>query len=143
MEIKTKSVQGTQQIAKRLAKELRGGDVIALYGNLGSGKTVFAQGIARGLGIKRRILSPTFTLVRSYPISLDYQDLIFYHMDLYRAESLRDYQSLGLDEIFLGDSIVAIEWAEKIKKVLPKARIDVFLKTLRKNERLIKIKRHQ
>ena len=125
MEIKTKSVQGTRQVAKRLAKELRGGDVVALYGNLGSGKTVFVQGLAKALGIKRRILSPTFVFLRSYPFVLKRAWLIFHHIDLYRGKSKNDYVNLGLEELFLPNSIVVIEWAEKIKIFLPKKRIDV------------------
>src|SRR3990167_5015394 len=127
MKIKKKSGQGTRQVAKRLAKELRGGDVVALYGNLGSGKTVFVQGLAKALGIKKRILSPTFVFVRSYPTFVNHKKLIFHHVDLYRADSLGDYRLLGLEDFFSKDSIVAIEWAEKIKKFLPKTRIDVLM----------------
>lgn len=142
MEIKTNSPHSTQKVGKKLGQSLEGPQLIALYGNLGSGKTTFIQGLAQGLGIEKRILSPTFVFVRSYPILLDRQDLFFYHIDLYRAQFERDYQHLGLDELFLGNSIVAIEWAEKIKKILPKARIDISIKSLSENERFIKIKRH-
>ena len=139
MEIKTKSVQGTRQVAKRLAKELRGGDVVALYGNLGSGKTVFVQGLAKALGIKRRILSPTFVFLRSYPFVLKRAWLIFHHLDLYRGKSKNDYVNLGLEELFLPNSIVVIEWAEKIKIFLPKKRIDVKLRIIDDDTRSIKI----
>src|SRR3990167_5944808 len=139
MKIKKKSGQGTRQVAKRLAKELRGGDVVALYGNLGSGKTVFVQGLAKALGIKRRILSPTFVFLRSYPFVLKRAWLIFHHIDLYRGKSKNDYVNLGLEELFLPNSIVVIEWAEKIKIFLPKKRIDVKLRIIDDDTRSIKI----
>lgn len=139
METKTRSAHQTQEVAKKFASCLKGGETIALYGDLGSGKTIFVQGLAKALGIKTRILSPTFVFIRSYPTLIDRKKLIFQHVDLYRVDSLRDYQGLGLEELFSKDSIVAIEWAEKIKEFLPKKRIDVKIEKEDDDARTIKI----
>ncbi|OGE12951.1 tRNA (adenosine(37)-N6)-threonylcarbamoyltransferase complex ATPase subunit type 1 TsaE, partial [Candidatus Curtissbacteria bacterium RIFOXYB2_FULL_41_10] len=86
METTTISEKQTQKIAQNFAKNLKGGDTVALYGDLGSGKTVFVKGLAKGLGIKRRITSPTFVFVKSYKISKGF----FHHVDLYRGEQQED-----------------------------------------------------
>ena len=142
MEVKTNTPFATQKIAQDLAKNLKGGEVIALFGDLGAGKTVFVQGLARGLGIKRRIISPSFVFMRTYPIILSHQTLTFYHLDLYKGESMADLASLGLDEIFSPESVVVLEWANKIKNILPKKRIDVFLKIIDEKTRAIEIKKY-
>jgi len=113
--------------------------IIALTGELGSGKTTFVQGLARGLGIKKRVLSPTFILMRQYAIRyMPYAN--FYHVDLYRVENEKDVRGLGLSEIWSNpENIVAIEWAEKIKKILPKKRIDIRFNYLNNNQRKITI----
>jgi len=138
MEIVTKSAKETQKLGQKLAASLKKREVIALYGELGSGKTTFVQGLARGLGIKQRIISPTFVFIRQYEIR-DTQD-VFYHADLYRIDKAEDTRGLGLEEIFVDpNAIVAIEWAEKIKKILPKERIDIYFNYLSQNKREIKI----
>ena len=120
----TNSPKKTQDIACRFAKILEKGDVVCLYGDLGSGKTTFVQGLANGLGMKNRIISPTFVIIRSYELKIG----IFYHLDLYRTENEKDFQSLGLDEILNNKkNIVVVEWAEKLNKSLPKKRIDIEL----------------
>lgn len=123
----TNNFKETQKLGKDFAKSLEGGDVVALYGDLGSGKTTFVQGLASGLGIKNRIISPTFIIVRNYRI-MNHESRImnFYHIDLYRPENERDIESLGIDEI-IGDknNIVVIEWAEKLKSQMPAKRIDI------------------
>ena len=141
MEVKTNTPFATQKIAQDLAKNLKGGEVIALFGDLGAGKTVFVQGLARGLGIKRRIISPSFVFMRTYPIILGQKSLTFYHLDLYKGESMADLASLGLDEIFSPESVVVLEWADRIKKELPKKRINVFFETIDEKTRRISIKR--
>lgn len=141
MEIKTNSPRQSQKVAENLAKTLEAGDVIALYGDLGAGKTIFAQGLARGLKIKRKITSPTFVFMRSYSFVKNKQPLTFYHLDLYRGEENSDFRSLGLEEIFSKDSIVVLEWAEKIKQSLPKKRIDITIESINEKTRKIKIKR--
>lgn len=131
----------TKKIAKDFAKLLKGGDVVALFGDLGSGKTVFVKGLARGLGIKTTITSPTFVLIKSYPIYRAQKSLNFYHLDLYRVSGAKDIESLGLEELFSKDAIVVIEWADRLKH-LSKKRIDVFLEAINGHTRRITIKRY-
>ncbi len=141
MEVKTNSPRETQKVAEKFAKEISAGDVIALYGNLGAGKTVFAQGLAKGLNIKRKIVSPTFVFMRSYPFNIGKAQLTFYHIDLYRGEREKDFENLGLEEVFSPDSVVVLEWADRIKNMLPKKRIEVYFESPNEKTRRIKIKR--
>lgn len=143
MEIKTKSPIETKKVAEQFSKELFGGEIIALYGNLGAGKTVFVQGIAKGLKIKRNITSPTFVFMRTYPVKIKGRDLNFYHLDLYRGNNTADFEALGLGEIFTDDSIVVLEWAERLKNKLPKKRIDIEISVVNEKTRKIKIKRNK
>ncbi len=127
------------------AKKLKGGDIVALYGDLGSGKTTFVQGMAKGFGIKRRIISPTFIIVRTYRlhrISKRKRALYFYHSDLYRVKSLDDIRGLGIQEI-IGDlrNIVAIEWAEKMGNLLPEKRWDIHFAYQLEDKRLVQLER--
>ncbi len=141
MEVKTNSPRETQKVAEKFAKEIRAGDVIALYGDLGAGKTVFTQGLAKGLNIKRKIVSPTFVFMRSYPFNIGKTQLTFYHIDLYRTEREKDFENLGLEEVFSPDSVVVLEWADRIKKMLPKKRIEVHFESPNEKTRKIKIRR--
>lgn len=137
---KTKSPKETQKLGEKFAKSLKGGEVIALYGDLGAGKTVFVQGLARGLGIKKGVVSPTFVFMRSYPFRLNRKQFVFYHLDLYRGESNQDFEALGLEEIFAPDSVVVLEWANKIEKELPKDNIKVYFERQDERTRNITIK---
>ena len=147
MEVITKSAQETQKLGEKVGCDLKrgfsqtGGRIIALYGELGSGKTTFVQGLARGLEIKRRIISPTFVFVRQYSIIAHQSStIIFYHIDLYRIKKTEETQGLGLEEILADKkAFVAIEWAEKIKNILPKKRIDIYFKYLNRRKRKIVI----
>jgi tRNA threonylcarbamoyladenosine biosynthesis protein TsaE len=138
---KTISAHQTQKVAQKFALTLEVGDIIALFGDLGAGKTVFVKGLARGLSIKKRILSPSFVFIRSYPIDFKNKKLTFHHIDLYRGYKIKDFENLGLDEIFSSDSIIAIEWADRIKNSLPKNRIDVLIEVIDEKTRRIKIDR--
>ncbi len=133
----------TQKIGEKIAHTLKGGDVITLEGNLGSGKTTFVQGLARGLGIKQHMISPTFIIVRKYnlpTITNALRTKHFYHIDLYRIESEKDIQGLGLEEIIKDpESIIAIEWPEKIDKILPKHKIDIHFEYLEDDKRKIEL----
>lgn len=138
--INTKNAAETKQFAHELAKQLKGGEILCLYGNLGSGKTTFVQGLAEGLGIKHRIISPTFIIVRSYKLN----KLNFFHIDLYRVDSASKMIGLGIDEIFNNKkNIIAVEWAEKLGKTLPKRRIDIKFTYLNKDQRNIDIKSYE
>lgn len=118
----TKSSKETQNLGLNFAKTLGKGNVICLYGELGSGKTTFVQGLAKGLGIKSRIISPTFIMVRSYSLEI----MNFYHIDLYRVESEEDIRGLGIEEIMNDkNNIVTIEWAQNLKSLMPKKRTDI------------------
>ena len=111
----------TRLIAKRFAQRLTGGDVLGLIGNLGAGKTVFVKGLAAGLGIKKNIASPTFVLMKIYPIPGPRQIKFLVHVDACRIKSSKDLLAVGAQEYFnRPDTVVAIEWADKIKKILPK-----------------------
>lgn len=144
MEIFTKSSEQTQEFGKKLAGDLKEGElsnVFCLYGDLGSGKTTFTQGFALGLEIKDRILSPTFVLMREYSLSepsLNFKR--FYHVDLYRFNSEKEVEVLGLEEIWNDPkNIIFIEWPEKIKGILPEKRVDIFFEYVSDEERKIKM----
>lgn len=125
----TQNSKETQNLGRDFGKSLRVGDIACLYGELGSGKTTFVQGLAKGLGIKQRIISPTFIIVRSYKIRINDKGLMindFYHIDLYRTNNDKDLEGLGIEEIINDkNNIIVIEWAEKMENLLPKKRIDI------------------
>ena len=141
----TNSSEETKDLGEEFGKNLKGREVIALYGDLGGGKTTFVQGLALGLGIEKRIISPTFIIIRTYALkeSSVFQKS-FYHIDLYRTESIKDIEGLGINEIITnGNNIVTIEWAEKIKEILPDRRTDIFFEYLGDNRREIKIIKYE
>lgn len=138
----TKSAQETQELGQRTGSDLKEGQVLALEGELGSGKTTFVQGLAQGLGIKERILSPTFIMIREYPVKKP-DTLIkhFYHVDLYRLEKAEEIEVLGLKEIWSDpENLVVIEWAEKIKNLLPEKRMEILFEYLGEEKRKVIIK---
>lgn len=136
----TSSSEETKNLGKQLAKELKPGDFLAFYGNLGSGKTTFIQGLAEGLGIKRRIISPTFIIVRHF----SFKKGNFYHVDLYRTETNNDLLSVGLDEIIEDKTnIVALEWAEKLGDLLPQNRYEIDCKYIDEYKREIRITKYE
>lgn len=106
----------TLDIGRIIGENLTGGQVVALTGELGTGKTCLTQGIARGLGISERyyITSPTFTLINEYPGRVP-----LYHMDVYRLSGSGDLEDMGYAEYFYGDGVVVVEWAEKVADILP------------------------
>lgn len=132
----TCSARETIGVGEGLAKGLSKGDVVALYGDLGSGKTTFVKGIGKGLGVKDayRINSPTFVLIKEYGASIP-----FYHMDLYRLDDIRQIEDIAVEEYIYGDGVVVIEWAEKLQAILPKKRIDVRFRIKGEDKREIKI----
>ncbi|MDE3840727.1 tRNA (adenosine(37)-N6)-threonylcarbamoyltransferase complex ATPase subunit type 1 TsaE [Bacillus methanolicus] len=102
----------TLEFSKRLSTFLKPGDVLALEGDLGAGKTTFTKGLAEGLGIKKNVNSPTFTIIKEY-----HGRLPLYHMDVYRVEDANE--DLGFDEYFEGDGVTVVEWAHLIEEQLP------------------------
>lgn len=120
----TSNPDETRLLAEELGRLLQPGDVIGLVGELGSGKTLFSQGLAQGLQVPEifYITSPTFAIINEYP-----GRIAFYHLDLYRVATATDLSDLGLEEILYGEGAVAIEWAEKLGDYLPGERLEVHL----------------
>ncbi len=140
--ITTNSFEETQQVGCDFAKKVKGGQVLALYGDLGSGKTTFMQGLAKGLGVKKNIISPTFIIMRSYKMGTRDEGRRIrnlYHLDLYRIENETQAEDLGLREL-MGDpqSVVAIEWPDKIENILPEKRINIYFEYLGDDKRSIR-----
>ena len=122
---KSNSAKETENIAKAFAKTLKSGDVVCLSGDLGAGKTAFTAGIAKGLGVKDCISSPTFTIVNCYNGTMP-----LYHFDVYRISDCDEMYDIGYEEYILGDGVTVIEWAEIIGDILPDNRYEV---SIRKN----------
>lgn len=116
IEVRTTSPEATEAFGRRLGARLRAGDVVALTGPLGSGKTVLARGLAQGAGARGYIASPSFVVVREYdaPVRV-------YHADLYRLERPDEIRDLGLDDLMDGSGIVIIEWADRARALLAEA----------------------
>ncbi|MBT2690935.1 tRNA (adenosine(37)-N6)-threonylcarbamoyltransferase complex ATPase subunit type 1 TsaE [Bacillus sp. ISL-47] len=112
--------EDTMGFSKRLGSLLRPGDVLALEGDLGAGKTTFTKGLAQGLGVIRNVNSPTFTIIKEYQGRLP-----LYHMDVYRVED--SFEDLGFDEYFEGNGVTVVEWAHLIKDQLPDELLTVSL----------------
>lgn len=120
-EIISKSQDMTLNLGIRFGAKAKSGAFFALNGDLGAGKSVFARGIARGLGISEPVQSPTFTIMNVY----DNARLPFYHFDAYRLDEEDELEALGYEDYFFGDGITVVEWAENIGAVIPKERIDI------------------
>ena len=119
-EVLTKSSVETKKVAAFLARSLKKGVVIAMEGNLGSGKTTFVQGFAKALGIRENVLSPTFVLMKIYPLSKKKKLKHLIHIDCYRLGSPSDLRHLGFRNLLKDkDAIILIEWADRIKKLIP------------------------
>jgi tRNA threonylcarbamoyladenosine biosynthesis protein TsaE len=117
--------------------------VLALKGDLGGGKTTFLKGFAQGLGIKQRITSPTFVIIKRFQLNnlTIKQFNNFYHIDCYRVQKPKEILNLGFREIIANSrNIVAIEWADRIKKILPKNSVLIEFRFLGKNTRMITFK---
>lgn len=134
----TKNEKATFNLGLALGKKCRGGEVFALYGDLGAGKTRLLQGLAVGLGVKSRVNSPTFNILKIYKSAGKVK--YFCHIDAYRLRSERDLIALGVEEFLSsGETVTAIEWAEKVKKIWPKEIRVVSIKQLSINNREIAI----
>ncbi len=115
------SPEETYEFAKRLGQESRSGEVYTLTGDLGAGKTLFAQGFAAGLGIHETVSSPTFTIMQMY----EGGRLPFYHFDVYRISSVDEMEEVGWEDYFYGDGVCIVEWAELVEEILPAGRIAI------------------
>ncbi len=132
MKIVTNSAQETIELGEQLGQHLKAGDVLGLIGELGSGKTTFVKGIGRGLGIKERegISSPSFVLIKEYTGKIP-----LFHFDLYRLDKIKDIEYLGVEEYLFDRGVCVIEWAEKMKMLLPDyLQIDLMIKSENKRE---------
>jgi tRNA threonylcarbamoyladenosine biosynthesis protein TsaE len=118
--VHSSSAAQTEALGRALGAAAFPGCVIALTGPLGAGKTVMAQGVARGLGVEEIVASPTFVYIRIHR-----GRLTFYHVDLYQIRRPEETESLGLDEVLSSDGVVAIEWADHAARWLPDERLDV------------------
>lgn len=134
----SKSVKETIAIGAKFAKGLKRGDCVALIGDLGAGKTVFTKGIAKGLGVKnvRYVNSPTFVIIKEYEGKFP-----LYHFDLYRLDGHSGFDDMNCEEYFYGDGVTVIEWADKIRELLPKRYIEVKLAVVDENKRKIEIRK--
>ena len=134
------SEEETKEIGKQIGKKLKKGDIVTLYGDFGSGKTVLVKGIAKGMKCKEQVKSPSFVFMHEYKGKFP-----IYHIDLYRVNNLNDIVALGIQEFFgsfgesRGQGVCIIEWAEKAKGLLPENSIRIELKILSENTREINI----
>jgi tRNA threonylcarbamoyladenosine biosynthesis protein TsaE len=136
MVLQTSTTSETIRMGKRLGRLLQPGDVVALVGDLGTGKTQFIKGLAEGVGVGKAtyVSSPSFTLINEYPGRIP-----FYHIDLFRLESEKEVDGLGLEEYVRGNGITAIEWANKICSLLPEELILVKIHYTGEHSRTIEI----
>jgi len=132
----SKSASETIRVGKNIGTRLLPGDVLALVGELGAGKTQFIKGLAAGVGMGNPayISSPSFTLINEYPGKIP-----FYHVDLFRLEGEKEAEELGLEDYFQGGGITAIEWADKIPFLLPKEMLLIHIAYTGKNTRSLEI----
>ncbi|HIV74550.1 MAG TPA: tRNA (adenosine(37)-N6)-threonylcarbamoyltransferase complex ATPase subunit type 1 TsaE [Candidatus Pseudogracilibacillus intestinigallinarum] len=131
-QITTNNEDETKQLAFVLGKLLRRGDVLTLEGDLGAGKTTFTKGIAKGLGIKRNVTSPTFTILKQYEGTMP-----LYHIDAYRLE--HSEEDIGFDEFIYGDGVTIIEWPMFIREYLPENIMKITIQFVEETKRTIKL----
>ena len=132
----SRSVAQTERIAAELAANFRGGECVALHGDLGAGKTQFVRGLVIGLGgDPRSVSSPTFVLLNVY----DTGRLKVYHLDAYRVAGAEDFESIGFTELLEQGGIVVVEWAGRVAGLLPAKKVDVTFSTVGPRRRRIEI----
>ena len=125
----------TNQVGQMLAEKLQSGDVVALIGDLGAGKTQFVKGVAEALGVEPdAVSSPTFTLIQEYP-----GRVLIRHCDTYRLRDAEEFADLGLDELFAPDGVALIEWADRVEEYLPRDRMIVRISIDSPTERILEI----
>ncbi len=141
----TEKISETKKLGKLLAKDLRGGEVICLFGELGAGKTTFTQGLLEGLGAPKPYTSPTFVVMKEYGIANSKQKIVkrkidnIYHFDAYRVGA-EDIMNLGWEEIIANSgNICIIEWADKLEKIIPERAIWIEFEWLNRKQRKLTI----
>ena len=136
IQITTHSVTETQQVGQTLGAGIHQAIIIALTGDLGSGKTAFVQGLAKGLDVSEKyyITSPTFTLINEYPGRHP-----LFHVDLYRIENVPELEEIGLDEILQAEAVIAIEWAERLLAETLSSHLELRFRMISENTRRIDI----
>jgi tRNA threonylcarbamoyladenosine biosynthesis protein TsaE len=141
MKIISNSVKETLAVAKKIAAKAKGGEIYALTGDLGAGKTVFTRGFCAGLGVKKNVNSPTFVLMKVYPVKRHKNIKEVWHIDAYRLKSEKELEAVGALEYFNRKDVVClVEWPERIKKILGKNTRTIKIKTLGENKRSLEIK---
>ena len=121
MIIETRSTEETYSLGEQIGKQAKPGEVYTLIGDLGVGKTVFTQGLAKGLDIMEPISSPTFTIVQVY----EEGRLPFYHFDVYRIGDIEEMDEIGFEDYIFGDGVSLIEWSNLIEEILPQKRTEI------------------
>jgi tRNA threonylcarbamoyladenosine biosynthesis protein TsaE len=135
---RTRSTDETLELAGTVGELLRPGDVVALVGDLGAGKTVFARGVARALGVTEPVVSPSFTIVREYDGRTP-----LVHVDVYRIDTVQELHDLGFEELVRDDAVTLVEWGDMIDGMLPADRLDVRLAPgATDDERVVEIEGH-
>lgn len=136
MIFKTAGMEETMRFGKKLGMLLSPGDVVALVGELGAGKTTLVRGIVQGLGVtdRRAVKSPTFSLVHTYEGRMP-----VYHFDAYRLEDTQEMLDIGSDEMISGDGVAIVEWADKVSGCLPKEYLQITLTAVSAHERKIEL----
>ena len=131
----TSSAAETRALGEKLADRLQPGDVVVLAGDLGAGKSELARGIARGLGVKETVPSPSFTILNVYESGR----CPLYHFDWYRLESAEELYELGMDEYLGGDGVALVEWAERCPEAIPENALRITLETTGEEKRKITV----
>jgi tRNA threonylcarbamoyladenosine biosynthesis protein TsaE len=137
MRVTTHSPEETQRLGEALGRLLKPGDVVTLAGEMGAGKTAFAQGVGKGLGVDDPVSSPTFALVHEYEGRFP-----VWHLDTYRVASLDELSDLSWDDLLSGGGVILVEWPERIAPALPPERLDVTLKYRAGDTRNIELTPH-
>ena len=129
----------TRLLGRQFSSGIRPGDVVALYGGLGAGKTTFVQGMLQGLGISDNATSPSFVIMNEYP--LKEKGISLYHLDLYRLDTIDDITDIGIEDILNKNSILVIEWAEKMGDLLPEGCVKIYFEMTGESQREIRIEK--
>lgn len=134
LRFETNNARETEQLGMAIGRALKGGEVIAMTGDLGAGKTTLTKALAKSLGIDEHVTSPTFTIVNEYEGRLK-----LFHFDVYRIGDIEEMYDLGFEEYIYGDGVSIIEWSNLIKEILPEDTINIEILASRENTRIINL----